>query len=97
MVIEFRDSCRPNQLIHESDNLTGRVIKFCKHEPTKVFQYLFQQSVCTHYIPKIWKTAEIVPIAKKDQPKVLNDYRPIALTSAVIASCAHQFTWPQNQ
>ena len=66
------------------DNLKGRVIKLCKNELAKVFTYLFQQSVSTHYIPKIWKTAEIVPIAKKDQPKVLNDYRPIALTPIVM-------------
>ena len=32
------------------------------------------------YIPRIWKTSTIIPVAKKRSAKELNDYRPVALT-----------------
>ena len=37
-------------------------------------------------IPLQWKSAEIVPIPKKPIPVLLNDYRPIALTSPLMKS-----------
>ena len=40
-------------------------------------------TLCVHNIPSIWKTAEILPIPKRPI-KVLNDYRPVALTSVVM-------------
>ena len=42
---------------------------------------LFQLCVELGEIPLQWKTAEIVPIHKKPNPVLLNDYRPIAVTS----------------
>ena len=41
---------------------------------------LYQQSLNNSTIPTIWKTSEIIPIAKKPSPSCLNDYRPVALT-----------------
>ena len=34
-----------------------------------------------HTIPQIWKTSNIIPVPKKTNPAVYNDYRPVALTS----------------
>ena len=44
-----------------------------------VYQHLFQLSINSG-IPRIWKTAVIVPVPKKTAAKEYNDYRPIALT-----------------
>ena len=41
---------------------------------------IFQHSLNNSTIPTIWKTSEIIPIAKKPSPACLNDYRPVALT-----------------
>ena len=35
-------------------------------------------------VPKVWKHATIIPVAKTKSPKVLNDFRPVALTSLVM-------------
>ena len=35
-------------------------------------------------VPKVWKHATIIPVAKTKHPKELNDFRPVALTSLVM-------------
>ena len=32
----------------------------------------------------LWKTSCLVPVPKKPSPSVLNDYRPVALTSHIM-------------
>lgn len=32
----------------------------------------------------IWKQSTVIPVAKHNHPKVLNDFRPVALTSLVM-------------
>ena len=49
-----------------------------------VFHLLFQLCVELGEIPLQLKTAEIVQIPKKPNPVLLNDYRPIALTSPLM-------------
>ena len=62
------------------DGISGRVLKEWHSELTPVVCELYQQSIDTHEIPEIWKSSNIVPLPKKPQPKVMNDYRPVALT-----------------
>ena len=68
------------------DKITGKVIKTCHVQLCGVFHVLFQLCVELGEIPLQWKTAEIVPIPKKPNPVLLNDYRPIALTSLLMKS-----------
>ena len=56
------------------------MLKCCHNELSGVYQHLFQLSINSG-IPRIWKTAVIVPVPKKIAAKEYNDYRPIALTS----------------
>ena len=63
------------------DCVSARVLRFCADELTPIYCHLFNRSVSEKTVPTIWKTSEIVPIPKKNKPAVLNDYRPIALTS----------------
>ena len=37
-----------------------------------------------HSLPLIWRTSEIVPVPKKQNVSVLNDLRPVALTSVLV-------------
>ena len=57
--------------------------KFCAEQLSGVFQRLFQTSIDTCTIPDIWKLSTVIPIPKKDNPKLPNDFRPTALTSFV--------------
>ena len=62
------------------DNISLLLLKSCHNELSGVYQHLFQLSISSG-IPRIWKTAVIVPVPKKTTAKEYNDYRPIALTS----------------
>ncbi len=63
------------------DNIMGVVLKECRYQLCCVFQNMYQMSIDLHRIPSIWKTSNIVPVPKKQNPTVNNDYRPVALTS----------------
>ena len=64
------------------DGICGRTLRFCAEQLSGVFQRLFQTSTDTCTIPDIWKLSTVIPIPKKDNPKLPNDdLRPIALTS----------------
>ena len=66
------------------DKISGRVLKLGKTSLAYIFHLLFQRSLCESYVPVNWKLSEIIPLPKKPQPKVLNDFRPVALTSVAM-------------
>ena len=45
---------------------------------------LFNQSMSSETLPKDWTTANIVPIYKEGERCLVNNYRPISLTSIVV-------------
>ena len=65
------------------DGICGRTLRFSAEQLSGVFQRLFQTSIDTCTIPDIWKLSTVILIPKKDNPKLPNDFRPIALTSLV--------------
>ena len=75
--INIRKACGP-------DKLAGIVLKECREQLSVIFAKLYQISLSTHTLPDIWKTSNIIPIPKKSNPQVLNDYRPVALTPIVM-------------
>lgn len=48
------------------------------------FLFIFLKSLELQKVPAIWKHANIVPITKCKTPKIVNDFRPVALTSLVM-------------
>lgn len=68
------------------DQISGRVLQMCSEQLSLIFCQLFQKSLDTQYIPKVWKSSLIVPVPKVARPADLNDYRPVALTSIVVKS-----------
>ena len=44
---------------------------------------LFERCMVVVFIPKIWKTAKIVPTLRKRSPLKASNYRPMSLTSTV--------------
>ena len=61
--------------------MSAKVLKECAEELGFIYQHIFQRTIEEHTIPSIWKASIIVPVPKKSNPSVLNDYRPVALTS----------------
>ena len=68
------------------DNVSGRLLKSCAEQLCGIFRFIFQMSLNLQKVPRIWKEATIVPVAKNNTPKTLNDFRPVALTSVVMKS-----------
>ena len=66
------------------DNINSRVLKVGAEQLAAPLTHLFNLSLTTGRVPKLWKSSCIVPVPKKGRPSVLNDYRPVALTSQVM-------------
>ena len=66
------------------DNISGKTLKYCAEQLGPIFQRLFQKSFDSCVIPDIWKTSVVIPVPKKTNPCILNDYRPVALTSLIM-------------
>lgn len=66
------------------DNICGRTLWHCAEQLGGVFQHLFQGSLTSSTVPAMWKNSTVIPIPKKGTTKVLNDLRPVALTSLIM-------------
>lgn len=72
------------------DNISGWTLKHCAEHLGEVFQELFQTSMKCSTVPWEWKCFTVNPIHKKSSTKVLNDLRPVALTSLVTKAMDRQ-------
>jgi len=68
------------------DNICGKLLKYCAGQLSSIFHDIFNMSLYLQHVPKLWKQAVIIPVPKSNSPKVLNDLRPVALTSLVMKS-----------
>lgn len=68
------------------DGVKGRVLKECASQLGQVFARLFGLLLNNQFVPRIWKTATITPVPKKANATLMNDFRPISLTS-VLCKC----------
>ena len=64
--VNQRKACGP-------DHITGKILKTCAHELAVPFCSLIRRSLNTHDIPVCWKSAVVVPVAKKPRPAEFND------------------------
>ena len=66
------------------DEINGSVLKNCSKSLSYPISKIFNLSYNTGSIPTDWKTANVVPIHKKDDKSKVINYRPISLTSLVM-------------
>ena len=71
------------------DRVSGKILKFCSKQLAPVFHNLFEWSLNCCTVPIIWKTSTITPVSKVSKPCILNDYRPVALTSIAMKCFEH--------
>ena len=64
---------------HGHDDTSMRMIKICGKSILKPLILLFENSTKLSYYPEIWKKSNIVPVHKKNDKQVVNNYRPISL------------------
>ena len=65
------------------DGITGTVLK-CSSSLSYPLSILFNISVASGQLPQDWKLANVVPVHKTGDKAVIENYRPISLTSLVM-------------
>ena len=69
------------------DKILPKVLKTCADQLAFIFKTIFNACFEKEYVPESWKMSCIIPVPKKPIVKVLNDLRPVALTSAIMKIC----------
>ena len=63
------------------DNVPAKFLKTCAHEVVDMYVTLFQASLDQGVVPPDWKEGNIVPLYKKGDRALPENYRPVTLTS----------------
>ena len=66
------------------DKVLTTTLKVCALELAPVFTSIFNKSLSNQSVPLCFKSSTITPIPKKSLIELLNDLRPVALTSVVM-------------
>ena len=66
------------------DGIHPNLLKRFSNDFASILFYIFNKSLESGILPSNWKSANIVPIHKKDSKLLVKNYRPISLTSIVV-------------
>ena len=75
------------------DLISPRLLKEGAIVLARPFSVIFNRSLQQGYFPSAWKTANVLPIHKKDEKSLPSNYRPISLLSSsgkVMERCVHK-------
>ena len=61
------------------DDISIRLIKICDQSVVKPLSIIYQNCLNTGTFPDIWKKSNIVPVHKKGDKQIVNNYRPVSL------------------
>ena len=64
---------------HSYDDISIRMVKIYEKSLSKPLIILLKNSTKYSYYPDIWKRSNIIPIHKKNDKQLVNDYRSIFL------------------
>ena len=65
--------------VHDHDDISIRMIKICDKSLLKPLTVLFVNSIKSSCYPDIWKKSNIIPLHKKSDKQLVENYRPISL------------------
>ena len=82
-VIKCFKKCNPKKSAGP-DHIGGRFLKTCADQLGPIIFFLFNMSISQQTVPLLCKQSTVVPVAKNSNPKTLNDFRPVALTSLIM-------------
>ena len=63
------------------DGIPNKLLKACAEEVAPLLTNIFQLSLDTGELPEDWKTANVIPLFKKGDKCLPQNYRPVSLTS----------------
>ena len=76
------------------DKISPKLLKEASQELSVPLSKLFNLSLMLKKYPENWKYADVVPVFKKGDPKIVNNYRPISLLSIiskVFEKCVYKY------
>ena len=65
--------------VHDHDDISIRMIKIWDKSLLKPLTVLFVNSIKSSCYPDIWKKSNIIPLHKKSDKQLVENYRPISL------------------
>ena len=71
-------SLDPNKA-HDYDMTSIRMLKICDKSICKPFELIFQSCIKQGKFPNEWKMGNVVPVHKKSDKQILENYRPVSL------------------
>ena len=77
-IIKLIRSLDPNKA-HGCDGISIRMLKLCATSISKPLHILFNNSVISECSPNEWKKANVIPVHKKGDKQIINNYRPVSL------------------
>jgi hypothetical protein len=63
------------------DNIPVWLFRSCSFEIGEIVAHILNNSIRSGTVPSNWRTANVTPIPKCSNPKVISDFRPISVTS----------------
>ena len=64
---------------HGHDGISVRMIKMCDESLVQPLSLIFRGCIDTGVYPDTWKKSNIVPVHKKGDKQIVNNYRPVSL------------------
>ena len=64
---------------HGHDDISIRMIKLCGKSIVKPLSMIFNNCIDTGTFPDIWKRSNIIPVHKKGDKQIVDNYRPVSL------------------
>ena len=61
------------------DEVSNKMLQFCGDSIAVPLKIMFNNILHTGIFPDLWKLANVVPIHKKEDKRILKNYRPISL------------------
>ena len=77
-ILEIIRSLKPNKA-HGWDNVSVRMIKYCDSALVLPLKLIFLNCLSRGIFPDAWKGANVVPVHKKNEKNLKENYRPISL------------------
>ena len=79
----------PNKA-HGHDGLSICMLQMGSDSISKPLSIIFRSCLKAGYFPAAWKKANVVPVHKKGNKQILNNYRPVSLHLFVV-NCLRKF------
>ena len=79
----------PNKA-HGHDGLSICMLQMGSDSISKPLSIIFRSCLKAGYFPTAWKKANVVPVHKKGNKQILNNYRPVSLHLFVV-NCLRKF------